>query len=201
MTQIETNRAIEAVWRIEAARLIGGLTRLTRDVGQAEELAQDALVAALGDWPQNGIPKNAGAWLMQTAKRRFIDQFRRSKVLARSLPELTHAEELRQEDVPDYDARLDDDVKDAIGRSLEDRFSFLFTKLNVAGTAPLVRRFVTVADPLFDREVETLAAAGQITAARLEKQIKLLQEVGVLDKPVKVEDVATFEFIPKQSNQ
>ena len=112
MTQIETNRAIEAVWRIEAARLIGGLTRLTRDVGQAEELAQDALVAALGDWPQNGIPKNAGAWLMQTAKRRFIDQFRRSKVLARSLPELTHAEELRQEDVPDYDARLDDDVKD-----------------------------------------------------------------------------------------
>ena len=114
MTQIETHRAVEAVWRIEAARLIGSLTKLTRDVGQAEELAQDALVAALRDWPQNGIPNNAGAWLMQTAKRRFIDHFRRSKVLARSLPELAYGEELRQEDAPDLDARLDDDVKDNV---------------------------------------------------------------------------------------
>ena len=109
-----TNRAIEAVWRIEAAKLIGGLTKMTRDVGLAEELAQDALVIALRDWPKNGIPANPGAWLMQTAKRRFIDHFRRNKVLARSMPELTYAAELKQDEAPDYDTRLDDDVKDNV---------------------------------------------------------------------------------------
>ena len=112
--QLATNRAIEAVWRIEAARLIGGLTKMTRDVGLAEELAQDALVLALRDWPKNGIPASAGAWLMQTAKRRFIDHFRRSKVLARSMPELTYAAELKQDEAPDYDTRLDDDVRDSV---------------------------------------------------------------------------------------
>ena len=114
MSQHETNRAVEAVWRIEAPKLIGGLTRMTRDVGQAEELAQDALVAALADWAENGIPRNPGAWLMQTAKRRFIDQFRRARVLSRSLPELAYGEELRQDDSPDLDASLDDDVKDNV---------------------------------------------------------------------------------------
>jgi RNA polymerase sigma factor (sigma-70 family) len=113
MTPIETQRAVEAVWRIEAARLVAGLTRMTRDMSLAEELAQDALVRALKDWPKNGIPNNPGAWLMQTAKRRAIDHFRRSKVLARNMPALTYDEELRQEDdAPDYDARLDDEVKD-----------------------------------------------------------------------------------------
>src|SRR5579863_8075754 len=100
----DTNRAIEAVWRIEAARLIAGLAKMTRNVGTAEELAQDALVIALADWPKNGIPANPGAWLMQTAKRRAIDQFRRAKVLDRALPELTHSEELRQDEAPDYDS-------------------------------------------------------------------------------------------------
>jgi RNA polymerase sigma factor (sigma-70 family) len=110
----ETNRAVEAVWRIEAARLIAGLAKMTRNVGLAEELAQDALVLALADWPKNGIPNNPGAWLMQAAKRRAIDQFRRAKVLERSLPELTHSEELRQENTPDYDSALDDEVKDSM---------------------------------------------------------------------------------------
>ena len=112
--KLATDRAVEAVWRIEAAKLIGGLTKMTRDVGLAEELAQDALLTALRDWPKNGIPANAGGWLMQTAKRRFIDHFRRSKVLARSLPELTYEAELRQDEAPDYAARLDDDVKDNV---------------------------------------------------------------------------------------
>jgi len=99
--QLATNRAIEAVWRIEAARLVAGLAKLTRDVGLAEELAQDALVIALRDWPENGIPAKPGAWLMQTAKRRFIDHFRRSKVLARNLPGMTYEQELRQDETPD----------------------------------------------------------------------------------------------------
>ena len=110
----DINRAIETVWRIEAARLIAGLARMTRNVGLAEELAQDALVIALSDWPKNGIPKNPGAWLMQTAKRRAIDQFRRNKVLERAMPELTHSEELRQDEAPDYDTGLDDEVKDSM---------------------------------------------------------------------------------------
>ena len=111
--QVATQRAVEAVWRIEAARLIAGLTRMTRDVGLAEELASDALVVALQQWPESGIPQNPGAWLMQTAKRRAIDQFRRNKVMAeKALPELTHEAELREQEAPDYADRLDDDVKD-----------------------------------------------------------------------------------------
>jgi len=113
--KLATDRAIEAVWRIEAARLIGGLTKMTRDVGAAEELAQDALLVALQQWPQNGIPQNPGGWLMQTAKRRAIDQFRRKKVLATNvMPELTYEAELAESQAPDYDTRLDDDVKDNV---------------------------------------------------------------------------------------
>lgn len=112
--QFATNRAVEAVWRIEAAKLIAGLTKMTRDVGLAEELASDALVVALQQWPQGGIPDNPGAWLMQTAKRRAIDQFRRRKMVAGKMPELTHEAELREQEAPDYDERLDDDVKDNV---------------------------------------------------------------------------------------
>jgi RNA polymerase sigma factor (sigma-70 family) len=113
--QFATQRAVEAVWRIEAARLIAGLTKMTRDVGLAEELASDALVVALQQWPESGIPANPGAWLMQTAKRRAIDQFRRNKVMAeKAMPELTHEAELKEQEAPDYDERLDDDVKDNV---------------------------------------------------------------------------------------
>ncbi|HWA20743.1 MAG TPA: RNA polymerase sigma factor [Devosia sp.] len=113
--QLATQRAIEAVWRIEAARLIGGLTKMTRDVGLAEELASDALVVALQQWPETGIPANPAGWLMQTAKRRAIDQFRRRKVMAEKvMPDLTHEAALREQEAPDYDERLDDDVKDNV---------------------------------------------------------------------------------------
>ncbi|MBI4920432.1 MAG: RNA polymerase sigma factor [Devosia nanyangense] len=113
--QFATQRAVEAVWRIEAARLIAGLTRMTRDVGLAEELASDALVVALQQWPETGIPTNPAAWLMQTAKRRAIDQFRRNKVMAeKAMPELSHEAELKEQEAPDYDERLDDDVKDNV---------------------------------------------------------------------------------------
>ena len=93
----ETHRAIEAVWRIESARLIAGLARVVRDVGTAEELAQDALVAALEQWPRDGIPDRPGAWLMTTAKHRAIDQLRRRKNLERKQEERLRAEVIRQQ--------------------------------------------------------------------------------------------------------
>ena len=88
MTATDTHRAIETVWRIESARVIAGLTRIVRDVGVAEELVQDALVAALEKWPESGIPENPGAWLMATAKHRAIDLLRRRTLLAKRHEEL-----------------------------------------------------------------------------------------------------------------
>ena len=103
----DARRAVEAVWRIESARLIAGLTRLTGNVGTAEDLAQDALVAALEKWPESGVPDNPGAWLMQTAKRKAIDGFRRAKMMERKHGEITPGL-----DEPDYDTKLDDPVGD-----------------------------------------------------------------------------------------
>ncbi|WP_375760923.1 RNA polymerase sigma factor [Corallococcus exercitus] len=114
MTASKAQAAVHAVWRIESARLIAGLARMVRDVGQAEELAQDALVAALEKWPVSGVPQNPGAWLMATAKRRAIDEMRRHKLLARKHEELGHG--LEEAEVPDLDAALDDDVGDDLLR-------------------------------------------------------------------------------------
>src|SRR5207342_576731 len=112
-----THAAIDAVWRIESARIIAGLARMVRDVGLAEELAQDALVAALEQWPGSGIPDNPGAWLMATAKHRAIDQLRRRTLLERKHEELGYELDLRQEEaVPDLDAALDDDIGDDLLR-------------------------------------------------------------------------------------
>ena len=109
MTMSDTHRAIEAVWRIESARLIAGLTRIVRDVGVAEDLAQDALLIALERWPQTGIPHNPGAWLMATAKHRAIDRLRRIKLSERKHEELGREFEAQQESaVVDLDAALDD---------------------------------------------------------------------------------------------
>jgi RNA polymerase sigma factor (sigma-70 family) len=113
----ETHRAIHAVWRIESPKLIAGLARMLGDVGLAEELAQDALVSALERWPEAGVPDNAGAWLMTTAKRRALDELRRRKLLARKHVELGHELEVKQESgAPDLDAALDDDVGDDLLR-------------------------------------------------------------------------------------
>ncbi|MGH6792737.1 MAG: RNA polymerase sigma factor [Methyloceanibacter sp.] len=116
MAATDTNRAIEAVWRIEQARLIAGLTRIVRDVGVAEELAQDAFVAALEQWPKSGIPDNPGAWLMATAKHRAIDRFRRNKLAERKHGALGYELELEQDAPPDLDAALDDDIGDDLLR-------------------------------------------------------------------------------------
>jgi len=93
----EANRAVDAVWRLESARIIAGLARLTGDLGLAEDLAQDALVAALSQWPETGIPPNPGAWLMSTARHRAIDRLRRSQRLRRNLGQLGHELQARQQ--------------------------------------------------------------------------------------------------------
>ena len=117
MQATETHRTIDAVWRIESARLIAGLARIVRDVGVAEELAQDALVAALEQWPQSGVPQNPGAWLMATAKHRAIDRLRRNKRFDRKLEELGHDLAAGRDAVePDLDAALDDDIGDDLLR-------------------------------------------------------------------------------------
>ena len=113
----ETHRAIEAVWGIESARVIAGIARIVRDVGVAEDLAQDALVAALEQWPEAGVPNNPGAWLMATAKHRAIDLMRRNARVERKHEELVPELEARQEQaVPDLDAALDDPVGDDLLR-------------------------------------------------------------------------------------
>ena len=109
----DTHRAIEAVWRIESARLIAGLTRVVRDVGVAEDLAQDALVAALEQWPESGVPDNPGGWLMGTARHRAIDVIRRNTMAQRKHEELGRELDARQERiVHDLEATIDDDVGD-----------------------------------------------------------------------------------------
>jgi len=116
VTTTDTHRATDAVWRIESPRLIAGLTRIVRDVGVAEDLAQDALVAALEQWPKSGVPDNPGAWLMATAKHRAIDRLRRSQLLERKHEELGRELEVKEMTVPDLEGALDDNVGDDLLR-------------------------------------------------------------------------------------
>ncbi|MCU1658477.1 MAG: polymerase ECF-subfamily sigma factor [Pseudonocardiales bacterium] len=116
MTQNEARRTVEAVWRMESPRLIAGLVRIVRDVSLAEDLAQDALVAALQQWPESGVPNNPGAWLMTIAKRRGIDQFRRAERQVRTQSELGRDLQAQEAFVPDFDAALDDHIEDDLLR-------------------------------------------------------------------------------------
>jgi len=117
VTEPEAHRAIETVWRIESPRLIAGLTRIVKDVGLAEELAQDALVVALEKWPTAGVPDNPGAWLMATAKHRAIDHFRRGKLVERKHEEIGYAIENRPDtEIEELEATLDDDIGDDLLR-------------------------------------------------------------------------------------
>jgi RNA polymerase sigma factor (sigma-70 family) len=174
VTTTDTHRAIEAVWRIESARIIAGLARIVRDVGLAEELAQDALVAALQQWPESGIPDNPGAWLMATAKHRAIDHFRRNKRLERKHEELGRELQAQQElAVPDFNAALDDNVGDDLLRlvfischpvlSTEGRVALTLRLLGGLTTDEIARAFLapepTVAQRIV-RAKRTLAEAG-----------------------------------------
>src|SRR6266478_1626693 len=116
MTRPTAADAIDAVWRIESARLIAGLARVVGDIGVAEDLAQDALVAALEQWPRSGVPANPGAWLMATAKHRAIDHFRRNTRMERKHEELGRELEVQEMAVPDLNTALDDNVGDDLLR-------------------------------------------------------------------------------------
>lgn len=120
MTAADPHRATEAIFRIEQAKLIAGLTRMVRDVGLAEELAQDALVAALETWPKSGVPEKPGAWLMATGKRRAIDRFRRAKMQEQKHAEIGRELEEEQDPTAGIDAALDDEIGD-------DLLSLIFT--------------------------------------------------------------------------
>jgi RNA polymerase sigma factor (sigma-70 family) len=123
--QSSTNQAIAAVWRIESAKIVAGVARMVRDIGLAEELAQDALVAALEHWPQDGVPDNPGAWLMATAKNRALDRLRRDKVLESKLEQIGHDLEAQEAlIVPDFVDALDDARADQIG---DDMLRLVFT--------------------------------------------------------------------------
>jgi RNA polymerase sigma-70 factor, ECF subfamily len=169
----DAHRAIDAVWRIESPRLIAGLARIVRDVGLAEELAQDALVAALEQWPESGVPNNPGAWLMATAKHRAIDRLRRDKRLERKHEELGRELEAQQEmAAPDFDTAIDDDIGDDLLRlmfmvchpvlSTEARVALTLRLLGGLTTEEIARAFLvpepTVAQRIV-RAKRTLAEA------------------------------------------
>ncbi|OLF19411.1 RNA polymerase sigma factor [Actinophytocola xanthii] len=154
MATLEANRTVEAVWRIESPRLIAGLTRMVHDVGLAEELAQDALVAALEQWPESGVPDNPGAWLMAIAKRRAIDQFRRRETLERKVVELGRDLERREPPnaEPDFDAihsTIDDDLLRLVFMtchpvlSTEARVALTLRLLGGLTTEEIARAFLT----------------------------------------------------------
>ena len=153
MTATDTHRAIEAVFRIEQPKLIAGLTRIVRNVAIAEELAQDALVAALEQWPKSGIPEKPGAWLMTSAKHRAIDLFRRNKLLEQKHRELGYELEIEQETAqPDFDGALDDDIGDDLLRlvftachpilSTESRIALTLRLLGGLTTDEIARAFL-----------------------------------------------------------
>jgi len=196
VTATDTHRAIDAVWRIESARLIAGLTRMVRDVGLAEDLAHDALVAALERWPESGVPDNPGAWLMATAKHRAIDLLRRNTRLERKHEELGRELDAREEiAVADLEAAIDDDIGDDLLRlvfischpvlSTEARVALTLRLLGGLTTGEIARAFLvpetTVAQRIV-RAKRTLAEArvpfemprGAELAARLSSVLEVI---------------------------
>jgi RNA polymerase sigma factor (sigma-70 family) len=166
----DVHRAVDAVWRIESAKVIAALTRMVRDVGVAEELAQDALLAALEQWPDSGVPRNPGAWLMAIAKRRAIDMFRRQERLDRKLVELGN--ETETETNPDFDAGFEEHIEDDLLRlvfischpvlSTEARVALTLRLLGGLKTDEIARAFLSTEPTIAQRIVrakKTLAKA------------------------------------------
>jgi RNA polymerase sigma-70 factor, ECF subfamily len=174
VTASDPHRTINAVWRIESARLIAGLARMVRDVGLAEELAQDALVAALERWPATGVPDNPGAWLMATAKHRAIDFLRRRKLLDRKHEELGREIGVGFE-VADLDAALDDDIGD-----------------------DLLRLMFTACHPLLSTEARvalTLRLLGGLTTEEIARAF-LVPEPTVAQRIVRAKRTLTDKRVP-----
>jgi RNA polymerase sigma factor (sigma-70 family) len=168
----DVHRVVDAVWRMESARLVAALTRVTGDVGLAEELTQDALVAALEKWPDTGVPAKPGAWLMATAKHRAIDAFRRAQRLADKTEQLGRS--LEQADEPDWAAALDEVVEDDVLRlvfischpvlSPEARVALTLRLVGGLTTAEIARAFLTAEPTVAQRIVR---AKRTLTAARV----------------------------------
>ncbi|HVG21806.1 MAG TPA: RNA polymerase sigma factor [Blastocatellia bacterium] len=195
MTDSETRRTIDAVWRIESARLIAGLARIVRDVGLAEELAQDALVAALERWPESGVPDNPGAWLMAIAKHRALDLLRRNKLIERKHGEIGRELEAQERIMPDFNSALDDQIGDDLLRlvftachpvlSTEARVALTLRLLGGLTTEEIARAFLVPEPTIAQRIVRakrTLAEArvpfevprGAELAARLTSVLEVI---------------------------
>jgi len=186
MSERDARRAIVAVWRIESARLIAALARMTGDVGIAEELAQDALVAALEQWPGAGVPDNPGAWLMATAKNRAIDRLRRGEMAARKEEELGREVELRaQLAEPDLAAVADDEIED-------DLLSLIFTACHpVLATEARVALTLRLVGSLTTAEIARAFLAKEATVAqRIVRAKRTLAEARV---PIEVPGAAERE--------
>ena len=169
----DVHKAIDAVWRIESARLIAGLAHIVRDIGVAEELAQDALVAALEQWPASGVPRNPGAWLMAAAKNRAIDTLRRNKRVERKHQEIGYQLEAEQKAVPDFETSMDEHVEDDLLRliftachpvlSAEARVALTLRMLGGLTTGEIARAFLAAEPTIAQRIVRakrTLSEAG-----------------------------------------
>jgi RNA polymerase sigma factor (sigma-70 family) len=158
----DIHQTVDAVWRIEAPRLIASLTRIVRDVGLAEDLAQEALVAALEQWPQSGVPENPGAWLMATAKHRAIDYFRRNSLIERKHQELGRHFEILENTMPDFDSALDDQIGDDLLRlmfiachpmlSAESRAALTLRLLGGLTTEEIARAFL-ISEPTIAQRI------------------------------------------------
>ena len=172
MSSDAAQRAVEAVWRIESARLIAGLARRVGDIGLAEDLAQDALLAALQRWPETGIPDNPGAWLMAAAKHRAIDQFRRSRRMEEKHAQIGHELMDAEQEAPDFDTPLDDEIGDDLLRliftachpvlSTEARVALTLRLLGGLTTEEIARAFLVPTSTVAQRIVRakrTLADA------------------------------------------
>ena len=174
MAASNTHNVIDAVWRIEAPKLIAGLARIVRDVGLAEDLAQEALLAALERWPESGVPDNPGAWLMTAAKNRAMDYFRRTQLLERKHEELGRELQARELVVPDFDTALDDDIGDDLLRliftachpilSTEARVGLTLRLLGGLTTQEIARAYL-VAEPTIAQRI--VRAKRTLTEARV----------------------------------
>ncbi|WP_298255931.1 RNA polymerase sigma factor [Bradyrhizobium sp.] len=185
MTTTDIHHAILAVWRIEQPRLITSLSRMLRDVPLAEELTQDALVAALESWPATGIPEQPGAWLMATAKRRALDQLRRARMLARKHEMVTLELEAEQQAMPDMDAALDDHIGDELLRLI---FTACHPLLSHEGRVALALRMIC---GLTTEEIARAFLVSETTVAqRIVRAKRTLSESGLVYETPRREELS-----------